>query len=351
MPAIPPKPPKPPPNSMPMRPAPTSPPIMPDRNGLRAKKPPGAAAGVAAGRACACWVGVAERSTGLAAGAVWVGAGAWSVLLPRLPLLVPPPTRASAMAGTRRTIAAIAASKRLVLIFNHPCCRSLTAPAMCDACPPGSRSLLLTLCEFGEVSRTGLREKLWRWGGNRTGSWPERRRKRVRASVGPPSPRPPRQKGGGQDARRKEGRQEEGRRAETGRQACAQERRPSLAAPPGEGPPLREAHAEPPARAAQDAAAGRRHLRARPREERRQLRAADAAAVPRAQRQRLSRAAGAGARTAAADLGRHLRTLPAARLGARQDRHRRRRHGRDHGAQHPRDVRGAFRRADDRRAC
>jgi hypothetical protein len=70
--------------------------------------------------AWACWVGVTERSTGLVVGAVWVGGGAWLVLLPRLPLLLPPPTRASAMAGTRRTIAATAASQRLVFIFPIP---------------------------------------------------------------------------------------------------------------------------------------------------------------------------------------------------------------------------------------
>ena len=80
-----------------------------------------------------------------------------------------------------------------------------------------------------------------------------------------------------------------------------------------------------------------------------QLRAADAAAVHRAQRQRLSRPHRAGARRAPPELGRDLCALPPARLGAGEGRHRHRRHGGDHGAQHPRDVRGAFRRADDGR--
>src|SRR5436305_476763 len=70
----------------------------------------------------------------------------------------------------------------------------------------------------------------------------------------------------------------------------------------------------------------RRHLRARSRKERRQLCAPDATAVPRAQRQRLSRPSRAGPRIAAADLGRDLRTLPPARLGAREGRDRSRRH-------------------------
>src|SRR5258708_32291859 len=100
MPAPPPRPPeKPPPNIMPNRPAPSMPPIRPEKNGLRAMNPPDCGAAVAwaavAGLGADC-VGVALRSMGFALGAVWVGAGAWPVLLPRLPELGPAPARASA---------------------------------------------------------------------------------------------------------------------------------------------------------------------------------------------------------------------------------------------------------------
>ena len=58
--------------------------------------------------------GVMVRSIGAAVvGAVRVGGGAVKVLEPRLPDDVPPPRRASAMAGaTSRAMAAEAASKR-----------------------------------------------------------------------------------------------------------------------------------------------------------------------------------------------------------------------------------------------
>ena len=141
-----------------------------------------------------------------------------------------------------------------------------------------------------------------------------------------------------------------------GAQACRQEeggrsqaRAAPGAAPVGEEPSFGHAHAVGAAGAAQGAVALGQHLRARPRQDARQLRPADAAAVHRAQRDRLSRQHRADPWRAAAELGRDLCALPKARLGAGQGRHRRRRHGGDHGAQHPRDVRGAFRRADDRR--
>src|SRR5258708_6819445 len=113
-------PPKPPPNIMPNRPAPRKPPIMPPRIGWREKKPP-----CAAGAACAtlvaglaACVGVALRSIGAAVGAVLVGAGAAPVLEPRLPLLVPPPTRASAMTGIIKMTAARAASQRDIFMIS-----------------------------------------------------------------------------------------------------------------------------------------------------------------------------------------------------------------------------------------
>src|SRR5471030_2364301 len=113
-------PPKPPPNIMPNRPAPSMPPIIPDRNGWREKKPPCAAgaawATLVAGLALC--VGVALRSIGAALGAVLVGAGAAPVLEPRLPLLVPPPTRAWAMTGTIKITAAIAASQRDLFMIS-----------------------------------------------------------------------------------------------------------------------------------------------------------------------------------------------------------------------------------------
>ena len=58
-------------------------------------------------------VGVVLRSTGFALGAVWVGAGAWPVLLPRLPELVPAPARASANEGATMITAATTASQRI----------------------------------------------------------------------------------------------------------------------------------------------------------------------------------------------------------------------------------------------
>ena len=133
MPAPPPRPPpKPPPNIMPNRPAPSMPPIRPERNGLRAMKPPGCgAAGVAAVFADFC-AGVVLRSTGFALGAVWVGAGAWSVLPPRLPELEPAPARASAKAGATMIMAAITASQRIFFTIEHPC-RTQPTPVMLGA--------------------------------------------------------------------------------------------------------------------------------------------------------------------------------------------------------------------------
>src|SRR5476651_388166 len=107
-PSMPAAPPKPPPNIMPNRPAPS----IPVRNGWREKKLPcaaGACATLVVGAVC---VGVVLRAIGAAVGAVLVGAGAEPVLEPRLPLLVPPPTRASAITGTIKRTAAIAASQR-----------------------------------------------------------------------------------------------------------------------------------------------------------------------------------------------------------------------------------------------
>ena len=131
MPAPPPRPPpKPPPNSMPNRPAPSMPPIRPERNGLRAMNPPGCGvAGVAAVFAdfCAGCCGVVLRSTGFALGAVWVGAGAWSVLPPRLPELEPAPARASANEGATTITAAITASQRIFFTIEHPCRTQPTA--------------------------------------------------------------------------------------------------------------------------------------------------------------------------------------------------------------------------------
>ena len=81
------------------------------------------AAGVAAVVAdfCAGCCGVVLRSTGFAVGAVWVGAGAWSVLLPRLPALEPAPARASANEGATMITAAITASQRMSFTIEHPC--------------------------------------------------------------------------------------------------------------------------------------------------------------------------------------------------------------------------------------
>ena len=120
MPAPPARPPlKPPPNIMPIRPAPSMPPIRPDMKGLRAKKPPVCGAAGAAGAVFeAGCAGVVLRSTGLEVGAVWVGAGAWSVLLPRLPVLEPPPTRASATTGKAMIATAAMASKRLKRVLR-----------------------------------------------------------------------------------------------------------------------------------------------------------------------------------------------------------------------------------------
>src|SRR5688500_13443294 len=106
---------------MPIRPAPSMPPIRPERNGLRAMKPPGAACvGAPVDGFCAGCCGVVLRSTGLALGAVWVGGGAWSVWVPRLPELEPAPARASANVGAMMIAAAIAASQRIFFIFEIP---------------------------------------------------------------------------------------------------------------------------------------------------------------------------------------------------------------------------------------
>jgi hypothetical protein len=84
--------------------------------------PAGAAAGAAAmlGFGAGC-CGVVLRSTGFAVGAVWVGGGAWLVLLPRLPELEPAPARASANDGAMTITAAITASQRIVFTIEHPC--------------------------------------------------------------------------------------------------------------------------------------------------------------------------------------------------------------------------------------
>ena len=67
-----------------------------------------------------CCCGVALRSTGLEVGAVWVGAGAWPDLLPRLP--PPPAARASAgdgaSEGTAMIRAARIASQRNLVIWT-----------------------------------------------------------------------------------------------------------------------------------------------------------------------------------------------------------------------------------------
>ena len=354
MPAAPPKPPippKPPPNIMPIRPAPSMPPIRPDMNGLRAKKPPGAAAGVAAGRACACWVGVASARP------AWRPARSGSAPAPGRSCCRGCRCCCRRRRGRRPWRVSGGPSRQapqandLFSFSTTPVAGHCRRHAMCGLRPRGSRPLLPTLCEFGEVFSTGLHEKVWRWGGKGR-VMARKTTKKGPGKLEPPSPRPARPRRRRRRSRPQARRQEEGRRAQAASQGSAEKRRPPLAAPPGEEPrrPSRACRAARPA-PAQDAAAGRQHLRARPRQERRQLRAADAAAVHRAQRQRLSRPARAGARRAPPELGRDLCALPAAGLGAREGRHRRRRHGRDHGAQHSRDVRGAFRRADDRRAC
>jgi hypothetical protein len=79
------------------------------------------AAGAAVAGFCACCCGVVLRSTGFAVGAVWVGGGAWSVWLPRLPELEPAPARASANEGATTMTAAITASQRIFFAIEHPC--------------------------------------------------------------------------------------------------------------------------------------------------------------------------------------------------------------------------------------
>ena len=96
-----------------------------------------APAGLADGLCCC---GVALRSTGLEVGAVWVGAGAWPDLLPRLP---PLPARASAGDGASEgaamiRAARIASQRNLVIrtsLLNrvHPglfCTRYVRAPGL-----------------------------------------------------------------------------------------------------------------------------------------------------------------------------------------------------------------------------
>jgi hypothetical protein len=69
---------------------------------------------------CVGCCGVVLRSMGLLWGAVWVGAGAWSVRLPRLPEPEPPPGRASTNDGAMMIAAAITASQRIFLILEPP---------------------------------------------------------------------------------------------------------------------------------------------------------------------------------------------------------------------------------------
>src|SRR4029077_18949881 len=101
---------------------PSMPPIRPERNGLRAMKPPdcGAVAAAVAGL-CACCCGGVLPSPGFALGAVWVGGGAWSVWLPRLPELEPAPARASANEGATTITPASPASQRIFFTIEHPC--------------------------------------------------------------------------------------------------------------------------------------------------------------------------------------------------------------------------------------
>jgi NADPH:quinone reductase-like Zn-dependent oxidoreductase len=85
--------------------------------------PPGCGAvdaGAAVAAFCAGCCGVALRSTGVAPGAVWVGGGAWYVLVPRLPELVPAPARASASDGATMITAATTASQRIFFINRAP---------------------------------------------------------------------------------------------------------------------------------------------------------------------------------------------------------------------------------------
>ena len=135
MPAPPPRPPpKPPPNIMPNRPAPSMPPIRPERNGLRAMKPPDCGAAGAAVAGClrlllpaSCFVPRVSRSARSGS-----AAGAWSVWLPRLPELEPAPARASANEGATTITAAITASQRIFFTIEHPC-RTQPTPVMLGA--------------------------------------------------------------------------------------------------------------------------------------------------------------------------------------------------------------------------
>ncbi len=92
-------------------------------------------------------------------------------------------------------------------------------------------------------------------------------------------------------------------------------------------------------------------LRTRPRSQPRQLHAAVAPVADRAHRLHLSATSRGGPRRAAIHVGGDLRAEPPAGLGARAGRHRRGRHGRIDGGQHAGNVRGALRRADDRRGA
>ena len=90
-----------------------------------------------------------------------------------------------------------------------------------------------------------------------------------------------------------------------------------------------------------------KHLRAAPRQDPGQLRAADPAVVPEAHRPGVPGPHRDPPRQLVLQLGGGLRALPPARLRASPARHRGGGHGGGDGAQHPADVGGALRRADD----
>src|ERR1700742_3224838 len=143
--AIPPRPPKsPPPNRRPKRPAPrkpaANPPNRPPPNNPRLKKPPpGRAAPGAEG-----WV--AERCSGDMDGAVCVGAGVEKVRVPRLPELLPPPIRASAVLAT--SASAIVAAPNIA--------RTRPNPVM-DNLPEGPLGQILDAGNIGSKPAVGKR--------------------------------------------------------------------------------------------------------------------------------------------------------------------------------------------------
>src|SRR5258708_32701968 len=159
MPAPPPRPPaKPPPNNMPNKPAPSMPPIRPERNGLRAMNPPDCGAVGAVAGFCACCCGVVLRSTGFAVGAVWVGAGAWSVWLPRLPELEPAPARASAKAGATMITAAITASQRIFFTLKSPLLGQANGCNVRPIAPPFKPSTAILLAHLRASRRLAVQK-------------------------------------------------------------------------------------------------------------------------------------------------------------------------------------------------